>query len=103
MKKISKNLKKIYWLLVCSPVFLFGAGDNVLKKMATAANEQITEAGSSVASVLNTVILVLGVLWIIFLALVAFFNIEAAKNHAKSILIASIILGICYGLTAAAM
>lgn len=103
MKKISKKFKKLHWLLLCSPLFLFAGGDNVLKKMATAANEQITEAGSSVASVLNTIILVLGILWIIFLALTAFFNIEAIKNHLKSILIASVILGVCFGLSGAAM
>ncbi|MCI6641475.1 MULTISPECIES: hypothetical protein [Campylobacter] len=104
MKNLIKNFKKFYYFLIFAPALMFGeSGTNVLKTIANSANQQITEAGGSVASVMNTIIVVLGILWIIFLALTAFFNIEAIKNHLKSILIASIILGICYGLTAAAM
>lgn len=84
MKKISKNLKKLYWLLACSPVFLFGAG-------------------GSFASVLNTIVLVIGILWIIVLMLGALFNVQAIQNHVKFVIIASIVLGVTYGLTAAAM
>ncbi|TWO21762.1 hypothetical protein YZ82_01885 [Campylobacter hyointestinalis] len=104
MKKISKNLKKLYWLLACSPVFLFGAGgQNVLKTLEQNVNQQITDAGGSFASVLNTIVLVIGILWIIVLMLGALFNVEAIKNHIKFVIIASIVLGVTYGLTAAAM
>lgn len=97
-------IKKLYWLLVCSPAFLFSAdGGNILKTITTSANDQITEAGTSLASIINTVSIVFGVLWIIILLLTAFFNIEALKNHAKSIFGALVIIGIVYGLSAAAM
>ncbi|WP_320153889.1 hypothetical protein [Campylobacter corcagiensis] len=94
--------------LICSPVFLFsapagGGGTNILKTLTTSANEQITEAGSSLASIINTVSIVFGVLWIIILLLTAFFNVEALKNHAKLIFGALVIIGIVYGLSAAAM
>ncbi|MBK3498177.1 hypothetical protein JJB27_03680 [Campylobacter fetus subsp. venerealis] len=102
---MSKHIKKLYWLLVCSPAFLFGAGggSNVLKTLTTSANQQITEAGNSLASIVNTVSIVFGVLWIIIMLLTAFFNIEAIKNHAKLIFGALVIIGIVYGLSAAAM
>lgn len=108
MKKISKTLKKFYWFLVFSPAFLFGApagggSTNVLKTITTSANEQITEAGSSLASIVNTISIVFGVLWLIIMLLTAFFNIEALKNHAKWIFGALVIIGIVYGLSAKAM
>lgn len=99
-----KGAKKLLSFLMFSPLTLFGAGgQNVLKTLEQNVNTQITEAGSSVASVLNTTILVIGILWIIVLMLTALFNVEAIKNHIKFVIIASIILGVCYGLTAAAM
>lgn len=105
MKKILKNLKRFYWFLTCSPIFLFGAGGgtNILKTFTTSANEQLTESGSSLASIINTVAIVFGVLWVIIMLLVAFFNIEAIKNHAKLIFGALVIIGIVYGLSAKAM
>ncbi|QKF65196.1 putative membrane protein [Campylobacter corcagiensis] len=103
-----KIIKRLYLFLICSPVFLFsapagGGGTNILKTLTTSANEQITEAGSSLASIINTVSIVFGVLWIIILLLTAFFNVEALKNHAKLIFGALVIIGIVYGLSAAAM
>ncbi|QPH94907.1 hypothetical protein [Campylobacter concisus] len=105
MKKILSKAKKLFYLAMCSPLFLFGSGggQNVLKTLEQNTNTQITEAGSSVASVLNTIILVIGILWIIVLMLTALFNVEQIKQHIRFVLIASIILGVCYGLTASAM
>ncbi|MGG7074235.1 hypothetical protein U5B43_08290 [Campylobacter sp. 9BO] len=104
MQKISSKAKRLFYFLICSPFYLFGAGgQNVLKTLERNVNEQITQAGSSIASVLNTTIIVIGILWVIVLALGALFNVEAIKNHIKFIIIASIILGVCYGLTAVAM
>ncbi|HDX6309290.1 TPA: hypothetical protein RQJ16_001784 [Campylobacter fetus subsp. venerealis] len=105
MKKILKNLKRFYWFLTCSPAFLFGAGGstNILKTLTTSANEQITEAGSSLASITNTVAIVFGVLWIIVMLLGLFFNMEAIKNHSKLLFGALVIIGIVYGLSAKAM
>ena len=105
MKKILSKAKKLFYLAMCSPLFLFGwgGGQNVLKTLEQNTNTQITEAGSSVASVLNTIILVIGILWIIVLMLTALFNVEQIKQHIRFVLIASIILGVCYGLTASAM
>ena len=105
MQKNLSRAKKLFSLLAFSPLFLFGAGggQNVLKTLEQNVNTQITEAGTSIASVLNTTILVIGILWIIVLMLTALFNVEAIKNHIKFVIIASIILGVCYGLTAAAM
>lgn len=109
MKKISKTLKKFYWFLICSPAFLFsapaggGGSTNILKTITTSANDQIREAGNSVASIINTISIVFGVLWLVVMLLTAFFNIEALKNHAKWIFGALVIIGIIYGLSAKAM
>ena len=87
------------------PFHLFGAGgQNVLKTLESKANEQIKEAGSSAASVINTVITVFGIIWVVVLFLtIMFVNIEALKNNIKLLLGIAIILGIAYGLSAAAM
>ena len=104
MKKILSKAKKLFYIAMCSPLFLFGSGggQNVLKTLEQNVNTQVTEAGSSLASVLNTIILVIGILWIIVLMLTALFNVEQIKQHIRFVIIASIILGVCYGLTAAA-
>ena len=105
MKKILSKAKKLFYIAMCSPLFLFGSGggQNVLKTLEQNVNTQVTEAGSSLASVLNTIILVIGILWIIVLMLTALFNVEQIKQHIRFVIIASIILGVCYGLTAVAM
>ena len=105
MKKILSKAKKLFYIAMCSPLFLFGSGggQNVLKTLEQNVNTQVTEAGSSLASVLNTIILVIGILWIIVLMLTALFNVEQIKQHIRFVIIASIILGVCYGLTASAM
>lgn len=105
MKKILSKAKKLFYIAMCSPLFLFGSGggQNVLKTLEQNVNTQVTEAGNSLASVLNTIILVIGILWIIVLMLTALFNVEQIKQHIRFVIIASIILGVCYGLTAAAM
>ena len=104
MQKISSKAKRLFYFLICSPFYLFGAGgQNVLKTLEQNVNQQITEAGGSFASVLNTIVLVIGILWIIVLMLGALFNVQAIQNHVKFVIIASIVLGVTYGLTAAAM
>ena len=66
MREVSKKAKSIFYFLMFLPFHLFGAGgQNVLKTLETKANEQITEAGSSAASVINTVITVFGIIWVV--------------------------------------
>lgn len=104
MREVSKKAKSIFYFLMFLPFHLFGAGgQNVLKTLETKANEQVTEAGSSAASVINTVITVFGIIWVVVFLTIMFVNIEALKNNIKLLLGIAIILGIAYGLSAAAM
>lgn len=101
---MKRFFQKIWLAFLLAPVFLFGAkGGNVMSNLVDGFNDQVTEAGSGIASGINTFATVMGVLWIIIMLLMAFFNVEAIKNHAKSLIGALIIIGIVYGLSAAAM
>ncbi|AJK83790.1 hypothetical protein ACE66E_001706 [Campylobacter jejuni] len=96
--------QKILTLILISPIFLFGAdGGNIASKLANSVNQQITEAGSSVASIINTISIVMGVIWITVMLLMTFINMEAIKNHAKLLFGAVVIIGIIYGLSSASM
>ncbi|EAJ7790413.1 hypothetical protein BBZ00_07915 [Campylobacter coli] len=100
-----KNIfQKILTLILVSPMFLFGAdGGNIASKLANNVNQQVTDVGSSVSSIVNTIAIVMGVIWIVIMLLMAFFNMEGIKNHAKLLFGALVIIGVVYGLSAAGM
>lgn len=100
-----KNIfQKILTLILVSPMFLFGAdGGNIASKLANSVNQQVTDVGSSVSSIVNTIAIVMGVIWIVIMLLMAFFNMEGIKNHAKLLFGALVIIGVVYGLSAAGM
>lgn len=104
MKDFSKKIKKLLFFISCCPFLLFGAGGtNIASTIATNANTQIAEAGKSVASVINTMAIVMGVLWIIVMLFMLFFNMEGIKQHAKMLFGALVVIGIIFGLSAASM
>ncbi|EAH4775522.1 hypothetical protein BV538_08265 [Campylobacter coli] len=100
-----KNIfHKILTLILVSPMFLFGAdGGNIASKLANSVNQQVTDVGSSLSSIVNTIAIVMGVIWIVIMLLMAFFNMEGIKNHAKLLFGALVIIGVVYGLSAAGM
>ncbi|EAH5278138.1 hypothetical protein HWT60_001537 [Campylobacter coli] len=100
-----KNIfQKILTLILISPMFLFGAdGGNIASKLANSVNQQVTDVGSSLSSIVNTIAFVMGVIWIVIMLLMAFFNMEGIKNHAKLLFGALVIIGVVYGLSAAGM
>ncbi|EOI0354405.1 hypothetical protein ACMF3A_001762 [Campylobacter coli] len=100
-----KNIfQKILTLILVSPMFLFGAdGGNIASKLANSVNQQVTDVGSSLSSIVNTIAIVMGVIWIVTMLLMAFFNMEGIKNHAKLLFGALVIIGVVYGLSAAGM
>ncbi|EAH6768945.1 hypothetical protein EI922_08095 [Campylobacter coli] len=100
-----KNIfQKILTLILVSPMFLFGAnGGNIASKLANSVNQQVTDVGSSLSSIVNTIAIVMGVIWIVIMLLMAFFNMEGIKNHAKLLFGALVIIGVVYGLSAAGM
>ena len=86
------------------PEVAIGAkGGNIMSNIVDGFKDQVTEAGSGIASAINTFATVMGVIWIIIMLLMAFFNIEGIKQHAKSLIGALIVIGVVYGLSAAAM
>ncbi|ECL6487340.1 hypothetical protein FTJ80_07965 [Campylobacter coli] len=96
--------QKILTLILISPIFLFGAdGGNIASKLANSVNQQVTDVGSSVSSIVNTISIVMGVIWIVIMLLMAFFNMEGIKNHAKLLFGALVIIGVVYGLSDAGM
>ncbi|EAH9688404.1 hypothetical protein EYX31_08225 [Campylobacter coli] len=100
-----KNIfQKILTLILVSPMFLFGAdGGNIASKLANSVNQQVTNVGSSLSSIVNTIAIVMGVIWIVIMLLMAFFNMEGIKNHAKLLFGALVIIGVIYGLSAEGM
>ncbi|EAC1269410.1 hypothetical protein EI236_04645 [Campylobacter coli] len=100
-----KNIfQKILTLILISPMFLFGAdGGNIASKLANSVNQQVTDVGSSLSSIVNTIAIVMGVIWIVIMLLMALFNMEGIKNHAKLLFGALVIIGVVYGLSAAGM
>ncbi|EJS9938070.1 hypothetical protein NV164_001660 [Campylobacter coli] len=100
-----KNIfQKILTLILISPMFLFGVdGGNIASKLANSVNQQVTDVGSSLSSIVNTIAIVMGVIWIVIMLLMAFFNMEGIKNHAKLLFGALVIIGVVYGLSAAGM
>ncbi|EHQ1027471.1 hypothetical protein KQO38_001527 [Campylobacter coli] len=100
-----KNIfQKILTLILVSPMFLFGAdGGNIASKLANSVNQQVTDVGSSLSSIVNTIAIVMGMIWIVIMLLMAFFNMEGIKNHAKLLFGALVIIGVVYGLSAAGM
>ncbi|EAL2430915.1 hypothetical protein AXV84_08445 [Campylobacter coli] len=100
-----KNIfQKILTLILVSPMFLFGAdGGNIASKLANSVNQQVTDVGSSLSSIVNTIAIVMGLIWIVIMLLMAFFNMEGIKNHAKLLFGALVIIGVVYGLSAAGM
>lgn len=59
-----KNIfQKILTLILVSPMFLFGAdGGNIASKLANSVNQQVTDVGSSLSSIVNTIAIVMGVI-----------------------------------------
>ncbi|EPW1259861.1 hypothetical protein ACWDV8_001864 [Campylobacter coli] len=59
-----KNIfQKILTLILISPMFLFGAdGGNIASKLANSVNQQVTDVGSSLSSIVNTIAIVMGVI-----------------------------------------
>ena len=101
---MKKLFQKIWLGFLLIPAFAFGAKDgNIMSNIVDGFNDQVTEAGSGIASAINTFATVMGVIWIIIMLLMAFFNIEGIKQHAKSLIGALIVIGVVYGLSAAAM
>lgn len=95
MQKIKKALS---FLFIATPLALFAKGGNVLSTLEQDVNTQITEAGASIASMIQTFTMVVGILWFIVMCIIAFLNMEMIKNHAKSLFGAGILIGIIYGL-----
>ncbi|EDP1825857.1 TPA: hypothetical protein KLC45_001170 [Campylobacter jejuni] len=99
-----KFFQKVLKLILVSPLFLFGAdGGNIASKLANSVNQQVTDVGSSLSSIVNTISIVMGVIWIVIMLLMAFFNMEGIKNHAKLLFGALVIIGVVYGLSSAGM
>ncbi|WP_229239233.1 hypothetical protein [Campylobacter volucris] len=104
MKIFKRNFKNFLALILFMPFYLFGAdGGNIASKLANSVNQQVTDVGTSIASIVNTISIVMGILWVTIMLLMAFFNIEGIKNHAKLLSGAIIIIGVVYGLSDAAM
>lgn len=96
-----KKIKKIYFLLcVVLPLKLLAAkgGNNILSQLEANVNTQVTQAGSSIASMVQNFTLVIGIIWVIILLLIAKFQPEMFKNNMKSLFGVIIILGVIYGL-----
>ena len=96
-------LQKFTFLIMFYPFFAFADGTNILEQFTTKANEQIKGATTNLASIINTISLTIGVLWIVVMLLMLLFNMEAIKQHSKLLAGSFIVIGIIYGLSYAMM
>ena len=99
---MNKVLSKIYFVIFFTlPSLLFGAkdGGNITSKLSSSINKEIIEVGSSIASIINTISIVFGVIWIVVLLLMVFFNIEAIKTYAKYLIGSLVIIAVVFGIT----
>lgn len=100
---MAKNFTLIFIAMVMLLLPDLALADGVLDTLTSSVNKQITDTGKGVASILQTMSEIFGVIWIIVMLLMAFFNIEGLKNHAKLLFGALIIIGAVYGLSTYAM
>lgn len=94
-----KKIKELWFLLcVVLPLNLLAKGGNILSQLETNVNTQVTEAGSSIASMAQNFVVVIGVVWIIILLIIYKFQPEMFKNNMKTLFGVVLLLGVIYGL-----
>lgn len=93
-------LQKFSFLLFVSlPMALFGANDSALGKFKGEFETQVTNTASDIASMVNTFVSVIGILWLVILLIIVMFNKERMMEHIKGIIAVSVILGIVWGIS----
>ncbi|TLD85569.1 hypothetical protein [Helicobacter sp. MIT 05-5294] len=97
-------LKKV-WLkvsilfLVNMPLALLGANDSALGKFKGHFETEVTNTASDLASMINTFVSVVGILWLVILFIFAMFQKDRMMEHIKGIIAVSVILGIIWGIS----
>lgn len=102
---MKKSFHSMLGFFLALPAFLFGANgaNNPLSQLAGTVNTEIESTTKTVMSVANTVVLSLGVAWIIFCLIMWKFAPERGKEHMKTIITVGVLLGATYGITSAYM
>ena len=90
--------KIVAFFFVTIPLSLF-ADDSVLGKFKGEFESQITNTTSDIASMVNTFITAVGILWLIILFIITMFNKERMMEHIKGIIAVSIIMGVVWGIS----
>lgn len=102
MKKLNSFKNKVFFFILMSFNFLFAA-NNVINDITTKANAEFKEAASSIAGMINTLCITLGVIWVIAFLLMMKFMPERLKENVKTLVAIIVILAIVYGLSSAYM
>lgn len=100
--------RKFHYLLsfvLSLPVFAFanGNGANPLNKLAETVDAEIQNTTKTVMSIMNAIVLSLGVAYLILCFLMWKFSPERGKEHIKLIITVGVLLGVIYGVTTAYM
>lgn len=94
MKKIQKL--SLFLALLFSN-FLFA--NNIAGQIASKAKTELESVTQSIATIINTISLTVGAIWLIVMLLMYFFAVERLKENSKLMIGGLAILGIVYGLS----
>lgn len=102
---MTKKIQKFFLFLSLLPFSLFaaGTGGGFMDKLSGQFTTQVEGVSQSVAGMINTFTLYLGIIWVIICILVMAFAMEQAKTHMKLLLGVTLGFGIAYGISAAIM
>ncbi len=101
MQKLISFLREAFFLVSFSPMFVFGASNNIFTKIQQQATEQITEAGAASAEVAKTVIITFGIIYIVVFLTGMAFKPEAISQNIKLLVGIGALIGIAYGIASA--
>lgn len=101
MQKLISFLRKAFFLVSFSPMFVFGASNDIFTKIQQQATEQITEAGVASAEVAKTVIITFGIIYIVVFLTGMAFKPEAISQNIKLLVGIGALIGIAYGIASA--
>ncbi|WP_156104108.1 hypothetical protein [Campylobacter sp. MIT 97-5078] len=98
-------MKKLFLVFSISCVnFLFAANSgNVAEKIRSEAEKGLESITGSIAGIINTITLTIGIVWIIVMILMAVFSLERLKEHSKLAMGGIAIIGIVYSISASYM
>lgn len=90
-----RNLAILFCFLLCTPIAFADLGN--LKDKVT---QEMRTTGSTILSILNTVVATIGVIYVIIIGFMFIFKHEAFKENSKALITGLVAVGALFGITA---